>query len=573
MSAFHSPFAAACADFMAGATGLPSSAFSVDTPPRRELGDFAVGCFAVAKAQGKNPAAVAAEIAARFTATDLLASASAAGPFVNFHLQHIPAFEFCIEQARAGTLLPQLGAGQTICIDYSSPNISKHLAFHHIRSTVIGHSLAQILRGLGYRVIGINHLGDWGTTHGMLIAAYKKWGAPDPIDISALNALYVRFREEMKTDPTLEDQGRGWFKKLESGDTEARTLWQRFRDVSWIEFETVYRMLGIEFDEIRGESAYEPDMPRVLAELTEKGLVSESQGALVVELEDEKTPMLLVTKDGTTLYATRDIAAAQYRWNTYHFARSLYVVDRGQGMHFRQLWKVLTKAGYDWAAKCEHVPFGLVRIGGKKTSTRGGNVVLLKDVFNEASDEIAERIRSSMQNTDRTSDVTDVADTAQKVGIGAVMFANLMSQREKDVDFDWEKVMATDGDSGVYLQYAHARCASILRKAGHDTDGQAVDLTKLTAPGEWTLARRILDYADMAVRAGNNAEPHIICHYLLELAGDFSRFYTAGNGDPGLRVLCDDLVTQHARLALTAATKRVLGHGMALLGLRPVEAV
>lgn len=569
---FHTPFAAACADFMARATDLPAASFAVDAPPRREMGDFAVGCFAAAKAQGKNPAVVAAEIAAKFAPTDLLASATAAGPFVNFQLQRGPVFAYCVERAAAGTLLPQPGADQTICIDYSSPNISKHLAFHHIRSTVIGHALAQIFRGLGYRVIGINHLGDWGTTHGMLIAAFKKWGAPEPIDVTALNALYVRFRDEMKTNPDLENEGRAWFKKLEDGDAEARALWQKFRDVSWAEFETVYAMLGIKFDEIRGESAYEPDMPRVMAELRDKGMVTESQGAQVVELDGEKTPMLLVTKDGTTLYATRDIAAAQYRWNTYHFARSLYVVDRGQALHFRQLWKALAKAGYAWSSKCEHVPFGLVRIGGKKTSTRGGNVVLLKDVFNEASDEIAERIQASVQNNDRTSEVTDIAGTAQKVGIGAVMFANLMSQREKDVDFDWEKVMATDGDSGVYLQYAHARCASILRKAGSDGHANA-DLSKLTQPGEWALARRILDYGDMAVRAGNNCEPHVICHYLLELAGDFSRFYTAGNGDATLRVLCEDGSTRAARLALTEATKTVLAHGMALLGLQAVEAV
>jgi arginyl-tRNA synthetase len=581
MSVFHTPFAAACADVMAAATGLPASSFSVDAPPRRELGDFAVGCFAAAKAQQQNPAALASAIASKFEPNPWLQSATAAGPFVNFFVNRTAAFAYSIERGGHGTLLPAQGTGQTIVIDYSSPNISKHLAFHHIRSTVIGHSLAQIFRGLGYRVVGMNFLGDWGTTHGMLIAAYKKWGqqwsepTSAPITVTALNDLYVRFRDEMKVDPQLENLGRAWFKKLEDGDPEARTLWQRFRDVSWAEFETVYKMLGIVFDEVRGESAYEPDMPGVLAELTAKGLVSDSQHAKVVELEGEKNPMLLVTKDGTTLYATRDFASAKYRWNTYQFTRSLYVVDRGQALHFRQLFKTLAKAGYPWASKCEHVPFGLVRIGGKKTSTRAGNVVLLKEVFQEATDEIADRIAQSQNNPDRTSEVSDVADTAQKVGIGAVMFANLMSQREKDVEFDWDKVMATDGDSGVYLQYAHARCASILRKSGvtDSIEPSDVELATLNSDGEWALARRMLDYADIVVRAANHCEPHVICHYLLELAGDFSRFYTAGNGDASLRVLCDDIPTRRARLALTSATKHVLGHGMALLGISAVAAV
>lgn len=550
---------------MAAATGLDAATFSVDAPPRRDLGDFAVGCFAAAKATGKNPAALAAEIAAGFTPNAWLRAATAAGPFVNFSVQRAAAFGFVANAAGAG-LIPQTGTGATVCIDFSSPNISKHLAYHHIRSTVIGHAVGQILRAQGYRVIGINHLGDWGTTHGMLIAAAKLWGLPDPLDVTALNEMYVRFRKEMETNSELEGLARSWFKKLEDGDAEARALWQQFRDVSWAEFASVYAMLGITFDEVRGESAYEADMPRVLAEFRDKGLVSESEGAQVVELEGEKAPMLLVTRDGTTLYATRDIAAAQYRWNTYQFARSLYVVDRGQSMHFRQLWKALAKAGYAWANRCEHVPFGLVRIGGRKTGTRAGNVVLLKDVFREATEEIASRMEGS--------EVADVQTTAQKVGIGAVVFANLMSQRDKDVDFDWEKVMALDGDSGVYLQYTHARCASILRRAGATASGlEQFDATKLVTDAEWGVARRLLDYGDIVTRAGKNAEPHIVCHFLLELAGDFSRWYTAGNGDPAARILCEDAATRTARLALTVALQSTLAHGMTLLGLAPVDAV
>lgn len=571
MAAEHTPFAAAARDAVALATGVPPEQFAVDAPPNPALGDFAVACFPAAKATGGKPAEIAAHIAATFSPSPWLASATATGPFINFKANRAGAMAWCLEHAAAGRLVPQLGAGQTICIDYSSPNISKHLAYHHIRSTVLGHALAQIGRALGYRVVGINHLGDWGTTHGMLIAAWKKWGTPGEeaaIDVTRLNELYVKFRAEMKTDPALEQQGRDWFKKLEDGDPEARALWQRFRDVSWAEFDGVYAMLGIRFDEIRGESAYEAALPGVIAELRGKGLVSESDGAQVVVLDGEKTPLLLITKDGTTLYATRDLAAAEYRWTTYGFARSLYVVDRGQGMHFRQLFKTLALAGHAWAARCEHVPFGLVRIGGKKTSTRaagagGQEVVLLKDVFREAAEDIAAKIKTG----DGGVPEAEVAAVAQTVGIGAVVFANLMTQREKDVDFTWERVLSTDGDSGPYLQYSHARCAAILRKAGEAPAPAIAAAPLLTTDAEWAVARRLLDFGGVVARAGAASEPHLICHYLLELAGEFSRWYTAGNGDASLRVLCDDPALRRARLALVAATQAALATGLGLIGL------
>ena len=469
MPIHRTPLHQAAADAVAAATGTSANDLKVDATPRPELGDLAVGCFAIAKAQTKNPVALAHEIAAGFQPSALLASATAAGAFVNFRADRAATFRWLVGAALERTLLPTTGTGQTICIDYGSPNIAKHLAYHHIRGTVIGHALAQIYRALGYRVVGINFLGDWGTTHGMLLAAYKLWGAPEPIDVTALNALYVKFREQMKLDPALEQQGRRWFKKLEDGDAEARALWQRFRDVSWAEFQTVYDLLGIVYDEVRGESAYEPDMPRVLAELTAEGLLTESEGAQVVELAGEKTPLLVRTKDGTTLYATRDIAAAEYRWKTFGFSRSLYVVDRGQALHFRQLFKLLLKRGFAWASRCQHVPYGLVRLGGKKTSTRLGNVVLLKDVFMMIIDEVKPMIVD--KNPEMPAAL--VAETARQVGVGAVIFGNLLPQREKDLDFDLDKVLATDGDSGPYLQYIHARCAAIARARRGETIGAA----------------------------------------------------------------------------------------------------
>lgn len=572
MPLHHTPLHLAAAEAVAAQAGLAATDLKVEAPPRAELGDLAVGCFQIAKARGAKPNEVAAQLAGQIQPAGLLASVSANGPFVNFKADRAATLRWLVDAALRGRLLPaELGTGHTICIDYSSPNISKHLAYHHIRGTTIGHALVHIYRALGYRVVGINFLGDWGTTHGMLLAAFTKWGPPagyedKPLDVTALNQLYVRFRAAIEENPAIEAEGRAWFKRLEDGDPEARTLWQQFRDVSWAEFAAVYDILGIQFEEVRGESAYEPDIPRVMKELTDKGLVTVSEGAQVVELEGEKTPILLRKQDGTTLYATRDVAAAQYRWDNYHFTRSLYVVGREQALHFRQLFKLLAKAGHEWWNRCEHVPYGLVRMGGKKTSTRLGNVVLMRHVFDIMQDEVRPRIAEA----NPTMDAAKLDETARQVGIGAVVFANLASQREKDVDFEIEKVTSTSGDSGPYLQYSHARCASIQRKAGVTITAQdlgEVDFGLLVTDDEWAIAKRLLDFPEIVVRAGDKAEPHIVCHYLLELAADFSRWYTAGNGEPSLRVLCDDPALRRARLALTAAVQAALATGLGLLGI------
>ena len=570
MPSHHTPLHQAVAEAVATAAGVAPADLKVEVPKQAALGDLAIGCFPIAKAKGGNPAQIAKDITAAFAPTDLIASATAAGPYINFKLNRAAVFRWLISATLGGSLLSKdIGAGKTICIDYGSPNISKHLAYHHIRSTTIGHALAQTFRALGYKVVGINHLGDWGTTHGALIAAYKKWGPFDgPMTVAELNALYVKFTDAKKQDPSLEDEARGWFKKLEQGDAEARALWQSFRDVSWAEYQEVYDLLGIGYDEVRGESAYEPDLPRVMNELEAKGLVVESEGAKVVFLDGEKTPILLRKQDGTTLYATRDVAAAEYRWNTYHPTRSLYVVDRGQSLHFRQLFKLLKLAGHDWASVCEHIPFGLVRMGGKKTSTRLGNVVLMREVFQIAEDEVKDRVAQISPHL--PPDV--VADVARKVVIGAVVFTNLASQREKDIDFDIDKAVSLDGDSGPYLQYSYARCASIGRKAGIAiTSVDGVDLGKLTHDAEWAVAKKLLDYPEMVVRSADAAEPHVIAHYLLELAGEFSRWYTLGNGDASLRVLVEDAEIKKARLALVAAVQATLKQGLSLLGLAAPE--
>ncbi|HEX8112170.1 MAG TPA: arginine--tRNA ligase [Kofleriaceae bacterium] len=564
MATHHTPLHRAAAEAVAAHAGIAATDLKVEAPPRPELGDLAVGCFAIAKARQQNPAEVARAIAAAFQPTDLLESATAAGPFVNFRARRDTTYRWLIDSAQHGRLVPgELGTDKTICIDYGSPNISKHLAYHHIRGTTIGHALAQIYRALGYRVIGINFLGDWGTTHGMLLAAWAKWGPVEPLDVTALNALYVRFNAEKKMDPALEAEGRAWFKRLEDGDPEARALWQRFRDVSWAEFRRVYDILGIEYDEVRGESAYEPDLPPLIERLAAQGLTTISQGALVVELADEKTPVLLRTRDGTTLYATRDVAAAEYRWANYHFTRSLYVVDRGQSLHFRQLFRLLGRMGHEWATRCEHVPYGLVKINNQKSSSRLGTV-LMHEVFTIAED----MVKSVIAENNPEMPPARVAEVARQVGIGAIVFANLAPQRDKDVDFDIDNAVSLDGDSGPYLQYSHARCASIARKAGGATpDTASIDPGRLTQDAEWAIARRLLEFPDAVVRAADACEPHVIAHYLLGLAADFSRWYTLGNGDASLRVLCDAAATRQARLALVSAVQATLRDGLGLLGI------
>jgi arginyl-tRNA synthetase len=561
MPSHHTPLHLAAAQAVAAAAGVDASEVKVDASPRAELGDLAVGCFAIAKAKGVQPPQLAQQIASAFTPNQFLASATAAGPFVNFRAQRATTLKWLVDATLGGTLLPRAhGAGKTICIDYGSPNISKHLAYHHIRGTTIGHALAQSFRALGYRVVGINFLGDWGTTHGMVLAAYAKWPPAEPLTVETLNELYVRFRKE----PDAEDQGRAYFKKLEDGDPETVARWKRFREISWAEFEEVYRILDIEYGDLNGESSFAPGTGKALAELRDKGLLTESEGAQVVWHDGEKNPFILLSKDGTTLYATRDLVAAEYRWNTYQFDRSLYVVDRGQSQHFKLLFKTIEKMGRTWAKRCQHVPYGLVRVGGKKTATRLGNVVLMQQVFAIAEDEV----RAKIAEVNPTLDNNIVDVVARQVGIGAVIFANLAPQRDKDIDFELDKAVSLDGDSGPYLQYSHARCAAIFRKAGDKLDDvQGADLAKLTHDAEWAVAKKLLDFPEIVVRATDACEPHVICHYLLELAAEFSRWYTLGSGDPSLRVLVEDRDLRRARLALVAAAQATLREGLSLLGI------
>jgi arginyl-tRNA synthetase len=561
LSPFRRAAAAAVAEALATDVEL-----AVTTPPDAALGDYAVGCFPAAKALRANPAELARRAVAAFTPTPLFASASAAGPYVNLRADRAALYRHLFAGALGGGgLIPAVGAGQTVCVDYSSPNIAKHLAYHHIRSTVIGQALVNLHRALGYRVVGINHLGDWGTTFGMLLAGCHKWGVPEPLTVASLNDLYVRYQRDAKEDPALEDEGRAFFKRLESGEPELRALWQRIRDVSLAAFQEVYDLLDVRFDEVRGEAAYEPDTPKVVAMLEEKGLAVVSDGALVVDLTAEGMPPLILKKaDGSTIYATRDVAAALYRWDSYHFARSLYVVDKGQALHFNQLFTTLKKAGFEWAGRMEHVPFGLVRLGGKKARTRTGEVILLKDVIGEATT----RVAALLKETNPELAPAQAEAVAREVGVGVVVFANLAAQREKDVDFEWEDIVSLHGDASPYVQYAHARTASILARAGV-APGSLVDAdpAPLGRDEEWALAKLLTELPDEVARAAETDEPHILCRYLLDVCAAFSRWYTLGNQDPALKVLVSDAGVTRARLALCAATGAVLAQGLGILGL------
>jgi arginyl-tRNA synthetase len=565
-----SPFRRAAAEVVAAALGVAAGDLVVSTPPDPALGDFAVGCFPAAKTLRAAPAALASRAAAAFVPGDLLEEARASGPYVNLRARREALFRHLFQATLgAGPMIPPVGAGLTVCIDYSSPNIAKHLAYHHIRSTVIGRALCNLHRALGFRVVGINHLGDWGTTFGKLLAACERWGPPEPLTVAGLNELYVRFQRAAKEDAALEAEGRAFFRRLEEGDPALRAQWQRIREISLAEFQEVYDLLGVRFDEVRGESEYERDIPAVIARLQERGLAVVSDGALVVDLSAEGMPPLILRKaDGSTIYATRDLAAAIYRAERHGFTRSIYVVDRGQALHFKQLITTLRKAGFAWAEQMEHVSFGLVRLGGKKARTRTGDVILLKDVIAEATT----RVRALLAETNPDLPPERADEVARVVGVGVVVFTNLAAQREKDVDFEWEDVVSLRGDAGPYVQYAHARTASLLRAGGVAPEALAdADPGPLVREEEWALAKLLCDLGDEVARAAESDEPHIVARYLLDVCAAFSRWYTLGNQDPALKVITADGPATRARLALAAATRATLQRGLGLLGLGAPE--
>jgi arginyl-tRNA synthetase len=547
---------------------------AIEVPPSIQLGDYAFPCFPLAKILRKAPPAIANNLAAAFQPTALIKEARATGPYVNFFVDRM-----AYSRAGLGAILAQgagyarssEGEGKTVVIDYSSPNIAKPFGVGHLRSTVIGNALYQIYHHLGYGVIRINHLGDWGTQFGKLIVAFKRWGGGDLQTAATLHQLagesviqwlyelYVRFHSEVETQPELDDEARDWFKRLEDGDVEARAIWQLLRDLSLQEFSRIYERLGISFDSLGGESFYEPYLEPTIERIRQAGLVSVSDQALIVDLRSyNMPPCLLRKKDEATLYATRDLAAAMYRHDTYDFWKMLYVVGADQRLHFQQVFKVLELMGFPWANDCVHVDFGLIRFNDEKMGTRRGNIIFLEDVLDRAV-ELAEQIVDEKNPT-----LPHKREVAEAVGIGAVIFTDLSTRRVKDVNFEWEKVLTFEGETGPYVQYTHARACSVLRKANQPLRADA-DCTPLTRDEEFDLVRLLADYPAVLRRAADSYEPFFVTDYLLTLSERFNKYYH------NYRILTDETEVREARLLLVKSVQTVIQSGLRLLGIKAPE--
>ncbi len=539
----------------------------LETPPNREMGDVAFPCFSLAKIFRKSPQIIAEELSGKVK--DEMISAKATGAYLNFYFNRAKFAVNLIEQ-----ILEQkekygeskVGEGKNIVVDFSSPNIAKPFSLPHLRSTMIGNAIVNLNRALGYHVEGINHLGDWGTQFGKQIVAYKNWGNDEIIKqnpIEELVKIYVKFHEEAEVNPALEDEARLWFKKLENGDEEAVRLWKWFVEESMKEFEKIYRLLGVQFSHFMGESFYNDKMDRVVAELEDKKLLEESEGALIVDLSDEDMPPALIKKkDGSSIYATRDLAAAMYRKNTFDFEKAYYVVGNEQALHFRQIISVLKRLGYGWADNIVHVPFGLMLFENKKMSTRKGTTVLLEEVLNK-SIEMADKIIEA-----KNPDLPNRNEVAESIGVGAVIFNDLKHHRMHDVNFSWEEALNFEGETGPYVQYTNARTRSLLRKSSLDVNEvKNIDGQYLKGEAAWDLILMLGNYQDVIVKAATRAEPSIIARYLLDISAQFNRFYHQE------RIITEVKEEQKAKLSLAIATSYVLRHGLNLLGLKAPEAI
>ena len=546
-------------DLIAAQVDLPKNKISslIERPKNEKMGDYAFPAFALAKVMHQNPAAIAQDIANNIESPDF-AEIKAVGPYVNFSINHSKLIsqtlaEILSEKEHYGD--QKLGQGN-VPIDMSSPNIAKPMSMGHLRSTVIGNSIAKTLEKVGYSPIKINYLGDYGTQFGKLIAAYKHWGVEEDVKkdpIMNLFKYYVKFHEEAEKHPELDDEGRAWFKKLEDGDPEAVKLWQWFRDVSLADFKRIYKELGVTFDSYKGEAFFNDKMQPVIDELKEKGLLHESRGAQVVDMGEDENPAIIVKSDGSSIYLTRDLAAAIYRMKTYHFVKMLYVVGNEQSQHFVELKTVLKKMGYDWADEIHHVPFGLITQNGKKLSTRKGNVVFLDQVLQDAV-KLAQK-----QIEQKNPDLANKDQVAHDVGVGAVIFHDLKNERTENFDFDLDEVVRFEGDTGPYVQYTNARAQSVLRKAL--TQGHEPQLSDINIDDDWSfgVAKSLADFPRIIARSSAKFEPSVIAKYALDLAKKFNKYYA------NVKVLVEDDQIG-SRLALVQATSIVLTEALRLLG-------
>lgn len=543
----------------------------IEIPTDEKMGDYAFPCFKLAKVLRKAPPLIAKDVAEQIKDNEIFEKVENVNAYVNMYISRANFVDGLVREVNeAGDNFGHstIGEGKKVIVEFSSPNIAKPFHIGHIRSTVIGNSLYKIYDCLGYDTVRINHLGDYGTQFGKMISAYRRWGNREDVErepIKTLLSYYTKFHEEAEKHPELEQEARDIFKRLEDGEPEEMELWQWFRDESLKEFTKVYKMLDIEFDSYAGESFYSDKMPRILDELNEKGLLEESRGAQIVDLEKYgMTPALVTKSDGSTLYITRDIAAAVYRKEHYDFYKNIYVVASQQNLHFQQWFKIVELLGYEWAKDCVHVPFGMVSLKDGTMSTRKGRVVFLEDVLNKAVDKTREIIEEKGVATE------NIDETAKQVGIGAVVFNELSNNRIKDYVFDWEKVLNFEGETGPYVQYTHARACSVLRKAGEEAVSKAEKLENfdpqvLTSDSTYELAKLIYKLPDVIVEAAGKYEPSVVTRHIVDIAQAFNRFYQHE------RILVEDEKELLSKLALVIAAKTAIKNGLALLGMHAPE--
>ena len=535
----------------------------IEIPPKPEMGDFAFPCFRLAKSYHKAPPMIAQDLKESIGDQAFLSEIKVIGGYLNFYVDKAQYAQQIIDKYNNATDYgcSDQGKDKTICIDYSSPNVAKNFHVGHLRTTIIGNSLYKIFSKLGYKVVRINHLGDWGTQFGKLIVAYKKWGSREAVEekgIEELMDIYVKFHEEAEKDDSLNDEARAWFLKMEQGNEDALEIWQWFRDISLKEFMRVYNILGMEFDSFAGESFYRDKTAGVIKRLTDDGLLKESQGAMIVPLDEyDMPPCIVAKKDGSSIYATRDLAAILYRKATYNFDRCLYVTGLEQKLHFAQVFKVIELMGNDYAKNLVHIPYGLVSLKSGKISSRKGNVIFAEDLLRESINKTTSIIE------EKNPDIPDKEEVAKQVGIGAIIFNDLYNQRIKDVIFDWNKLLNFDGETGPYVQYTYARASSVLRKIGEVPD--TIDYTLLTDEASIGLLKEIERYPQVIKDAAERYEPSVIARYSIDLAHAFNKFYHE------CQINVEDETTKYTRTNVVKIARYIIKDALSLLGIQCPE--
>jgi arginyl-tRNA synthetase len=536
----------------------------IEIPPQSNMGDYAFPCFQLAKTMRKAPNMIATDLAGKFTTDNVVGKVEAAGGYLNFFVNKSEFIKTVLTEVLEkgkdfGTSTE--GNGKTVLVEFSSPNIAKPFHIGHLVNTLTGSAIEKIYRHLGYETQRLNHIGDYGTNFGKQIAAYKHWGNEEALEKEPINELlrvYIKFHEEVENDPSLETEARQLFKKLEDGDPEMVGLWQKFRDLSIVEFKKLYEEFNIEFDSYNGESFYTDKMGEVVQMLRDKGLLVESNGAQIVDLEKFNMPPCLILKsDGATIYATRDLAAALYRYRTYDFHKCLYVVGNTQALHFKQIFTVLKLMGFEWAENMSFVGTSLVKFADRKLATRSGDIIYAKGVLDEAAEKTLEIVEA------KNSNLANKEDVAKKVGMGAVAYTILKNNKDKDIIFSWEDILSFEGDSGPYVQYTCVRGKSVLRKAGEMP--ATADYSTLVTDEEFALAKLLDGFKSALKEAAERYEPFVITRQVTEIAKAYNKFYNSHpimNAEPELKA---------ARLHLTKSVCNVIETGLGMIGIEVPE--